>query len=151
FLYNRQTRAITLVSGAAASGSVTADNFSDSPAISTDGSIVAFRSNASNLSAGQTGPPRSNIFLFSRQSGSPTLTLVSHASESPTTSANGDSTVPLLDGDGALVAYLSTATNLVPSQTGIGVDNVFGWARTLNANFLVSGVDGSATEASRVP
>src|SRR5207247_1347470 len=119
--------------------SATANNYSDSPTIDQHGSAVAFRSTASNLASGQSGPVGSNIFQFSRQGNPLGITLVSHAAGAVTTTASGDSTVPLIDGDGGLVAYLSTANNLVPGQSGGGINNVFGWARNGNFNFLASG------------
>jgi hypothetical protein len=149
FLYNRQTGMITLVSGANGSASLTGNDSSDSPVMNDDGSLVAFRSNAANLVSGQTGPTGSNIFLFSRQAAS--LTLVSHAAGALSTTAGGDSTNPVIDGDGSLVGYLSTANNLVPGQSAGGVQNVFGCVRQGNVNFLVSGQNGSSTVISPFP
>jgi hypothetical protein len=152
FLYSRQTGAITLVSGANGSASATANSYSDSPDLNDDGSFVVFRSNAANLVPGQSGPPGSNIFLFSRQPGTSSLALVSHAAGGPTTTmAAGNSTSPVIDGDGGLVAYLSTANNLVPGQSAGGINNVFGWVRQADSNFLVSGQDGSPTVISPFP
>jgi hypothetical protein len=151
FLFNRQTGDIILVSGADGSPSATANNYSDSPAINDDGAFVSFRSSGTNLIPGQTGTATSSIFLFSRQSATVPVTLVSHAINSTTTTADGDARVPVIDGDGSLVAYLSTAANLVSGQSAGGINNVFGWARTPNANFLASGSDGSPTVISPAP
>src|SRR5439155_27189760 len=54
-------------------------------------------------------------------------------------------------GDGGLVTYLSTANNLVPNQSGGGINNVFGWVRRGNFNFLASGQNGSLTVVSPFP
>jgi hypothetical protein len=151
FLYNRQTGAITLVSGAQGSASVTGNNFSDSPAINMDGSALAFRSTASNLVAGQSGPAGSNIFLFSNQGNTTGIALVSHAAGSATTTASSNSTVPFIDGDGGLLTYLSTANDLIPGQSGGGMNNVFGWVRSNGLNFLASGQNGSPTVTSPFP
>jgi hypothetical protein len=151
FRYNVAGGGTVLVSGVNGSPTVSGNANSDSPALSGDGSFVAFRSDAGNLVTGQNGPAGSNIFLFSSAGPAPTVTLLSHAAGQPTTTAAGNSTNPFIDGDGGLVAYLSTATNLVPSQTGSGVTNVFGWVRALAVNFLASGVNGSPTAAASDP
>jgi hypothetical protein len=148
FLFSRQTGTVTLVSRS--SGPDPANGYSDSPALNQDGSLVAFRSTATNLIANQVGGG-SNIYLFSRQTATPTLTLVSHKVGADTTAAAGDATVPVIDGDGSLLTYLSTASDLVPGQTGGGVNNVFGYARRRGLNFLVSGLDGSTTTPSPAP
>jgi hypothetical protein len=150
YLYNRLTGKNILVSGFHASASITGNGYSDSPAINQDGTLVAFRSTATDLIAGQVGGG-SNIFLFYRQAATPTVTLVSHRIGAAATAAGGDSTTPVIDADGSLVAYLSTAPDLVPNQSGGGVNNVFGYARRRGVNFLVSGQDGSITAASAVP
>src|SRR5262249_38070178 len=131
FLYDRQTGTNILVSGTNGSPFATANNYSDSPALNSDGSRVAFRSAATNLVPGQVTPPgsRSNVFLFDPQS-VPVLTLVSHAAGSATTTAGGNSRFPAINSAGDLIVYLSTANNLVPGQMppnaqGIGVNNVF--------------------------
>lgn len=150
FLYNRLTGVNTLVSGVNGSPSATGNGYSDSPALNDDGNFVAFHSTATNLVPGQSGPARSNIYLFNRLAGTAPVTLVSHARGS-TLPADGDATTPRIDGDGMLVAYLSTSSNLVPNQSGGGVNNVFGWSRTQDMNFLASGVDGSPNVISPAP
>jgi hypothetical protein len=153
FLYNVATRAVSLVSGLQGSPTVTASGFSDSPTVSDGANEVAFRSDAPDLVAGQINTPgsTSNIFLFDRQTG--TVTLVSHAAGSPTTTAAGDSQDEDVDGAGDLVVYQSTATDLVPGQVNPAqpVQNVFLYSVALDANGLVSGQGGSANVASDVP
>jgi hypothetical protein len=151
FLYRVASGTISLVSGRRGSPSVSGSGSSDSPALSVDGSIIAFRSDAPDLIAGESGPLGSNIFLFDSQPGAVPLTLVSHAAGSLTTRADGSSTEPVIDGDGQLVAYLSTAGDLVPGQSGAQVNNVFGWAPSSGKNFLASGAQGSVTVASAAP
>ena len=147
FRYSVADRDVILVSGRNGSPSVSGSGNSDSPVLSVDGSFVAFRSDAPDLIAGEGGPLGSNIFLFSGNASTP-LTLVSHAASSPATRATGGSTNPVISEDGQLVAYLSTAGNLVPGQVGSGVNNVFGWDRSSGLNFLTSGTQGSSTAAS---
>jgi hypothetical protein len=144
FLYkNDGSGAISLVSGVGGSASVTGNGNSDSPAIDSDGSAVAYRSDATNLISGQSGAG-SNIFEFQR--GKASQTLVSHQAGAPNTAAAGDSRQPVIDDDGHLITYVSTAGNLIPGQSGTpSKKNVYIWLRTTDANILVSGQDGSPT------
>jgi len=151
FLYDRLTDVISLVSGQDGSPSIGGNGFSVNPAIDEDGGYVVFRSDATNLVQGQNGPTGSNIFLYNGTVSPSTLTLVSAAQGTTTTTASGDSTDPAIDGDGSLVAFLSTATNLVAGQSGGGVQNVFGSVTASNRLFLASGVNGSPTQASPFP
>jgi Tol biopolymer transport system component len=138
YLKDVATGAVTLVSRSAA-GPGNGD--SDSPVISDDDSSVVYRSDATNLVDGSvTG---SNIYEFTVQTGAQTL--ISHVAGDPTTAAGGASE-PAVDGDGHLVAYASTAGDLVPSQSGpAAVENVFLWTRQLNTTVLASGTYGSPT------
>ncbi len=73
---------------------------------------------ASNLVNGDGDTNREyDVFLFARTSG--TVTLVSHTLDSGTTAANLGSRVGQfsLSADGAFVAFLSYATNLVSATT----------------------------------
>jgi FG-GAP-like repeat/WD40-like Beta Propeller Repeat len=139
---NNGSGAISLVSGVACSLTVGGNGNSDSPAIDGNGSYIAFRSDATNILSGQTGAT-SNIFEFNTQAH--TQALVSAQAGSSTIAAGGSSE-PVIDGDGHLVSYTSTAGNLVPGQSGpVGVENVFIWLRQTGANILASGQNGSPT------
>jgi hypothetical protein len=142
FLYDVGSGAVRLVSGVDGSTTAGGNGNSDSPAVGLDGGYVAYRSDATNLVDGPGGPG-GNIFEFSRQAG--TQTLISHQAGAFTTPAGGASQ-PVIDDDGHLITYVSTAGNLIRGQSGpAGVKNVFIWLRTTNANILVSGQGGSAT------
>src|SRR5205807_1950583 len=92
--------------------------------------------------SGQSGTG-SNIFEFNTQTNSQML--VSHQAGSATTAAGGASE-PVIDDDGHLISYASTAGNLIPGQSGTaGVKNVFLWLRQTAANILASGQNGSPT------
>jgi len=96
---------------------VQADNESFSPAISSDGRYVAFRSEATNLVLIDTNNS-SDIFVHDRLTG---LTeRVSVASDG--TQANGDSISPAISSDGRFVAFSSKASNLVVDDTNNKVD-----------------------------
>jgi hypothetical protein len=161
FLYNRVAGTNTLLSGVRGSPSMTA-NQSGLPAINNDGSVVAFASYATNLIPGQVAgasSPVANVFLFRRTGG--TLTLVSHANGLPSTTAHGTSSSPTLSGDGNLLAFKSTADNLIPGQTGgngsvtfppsqfdTTASNVFLFNASSNQLILVSHVSGQPTTAA---
>ena len=96
---------------------VQADNESFSPAISSNGRYVAFRSDATNLVLIDTNNS-SDIFVHDRLNG---LTeRVSVASDG--TQANGDSISPAISSDGRFVAFSSKASNLVVDDTNNKVD-----------------------------
>jgi hypothetical protein len=88
---------------------------SGSPAISADGRLVAFASEASNLVAGDTNGV-ADVFVRDTCIGAasgcmPTTTRVSVASSGA--EANGGSDAPSISADGRFVAFDSTAGNLV--------------------------------------
>ena len=144
FRYVVASGALTLVSGASGSGTTGGIGNSDSPAIGLDGSYIAYRSDAGNLVPGQSGAT-GNIFEYNVQAG--TQTLVSAQTGSALVGAGGSSK-PVIDNDGHLISYVSTAGNLVPNQTGTpGVKNIFIWLRQTGANILASGQNGSASAA----
>jgi Tol biopolymer transport system component len=152
FLYSVAGHSIRLVSGRHGSATLTGDGYSDSPALSTDGSRVAFRSDAPDLLPGVTFPTSgSNVFLFGVPAAP--VTLVSHDVNPPLAPAAGTSEAPGIDGAGDLVVYLSRATDLVPGQQepGVAVNNVFVYSAALMANGLASGQGGSITTPSPTP
>jgi Tol biopolymer transport system component len=83
------------------------------PSISADGSTVAFVSRATDLAAGDA-PAYSDIFVRDLLTGATQLVSVGWDG-SP---ANGDSDSPSINGDGTIVAFTSTATNLVQVPEG---------------------------------
>jgi Tol biopolymer transport system component len=98
-----------------------ADGLSFAPVVSADGAVVVFSSEASNLVADDSNGTR-DVFLASTTSGA-----VSRLSRSGATNGaqgDGPSLGPVLDGSGAMVAFASFATNLVPGDTN-GQSDVF--------------------------
>jgi len=89
------------------------------PALSPDGRFVAFSSLADNLVAGDTNFAP-DVFLVDRQAG--TLERVSVSSTGQ--EADNTSESPALSADGRLVAFSSSASNLVPGD-GDGASDVF--------------------------
>jgi hypothetical protein len=115
YSFNELTGTSSLVStgldGAAANGA------SAAPAISGDGSVVAFASSATNLVAGAVGGAGE---IYVRRAGGP-IRLVSVGIGGP---ANGASSLPAISANGRYVAFASTASNLVAGDTN-GVSDVF--------------------------
>jgi Tol biopolymer transport system component len=115
FVHDRLTATTRRVSVASNGAQANAESFS--PAISGDGRYVAFASTAGNLVPGDTNNI-DDVFvhdLLSRQT-----MRVSLASDG--TQANNFSDVPSLSADGASVAFLSGADNLVPGDTNNTMD-----------------------------
>ncbi len=99
-----------------------ADGESRRPALSADGSTVAFESRASNLTP-DTPNGFWNIFLYHRPKEE--LRLITRGMDGP---ANGASYRPALSADGNLVVFESDASNLTPSDTN-GVRDIFLYTR----------------------
>src|SRR5689334_6828652 len=98
-------------------GGTGADAGSYAPAISADGNVIAFESDATNLVPGDVNGTR-DVFAYDRGAG--TLSLVSVS----TTGVQGDapSGQAALDADGNIVAYSSFADNLIPVDENFTAD-----------------------------
>lgn len=100
-------------------------------ASTTDGELVAFASNASNLSS-NSGNGVENIFVRKTCIGfssitttcTPTTVLASQPGGTSPAQSNGDSIIPAISGDGHSVAFISSAKNLVVNDTN-AFANVF--------------------------
>lgn len=107
---------------------VEANNRSEKPAISSDGQLVAFVSEASNLVANDTnsncGPSGTancpDIFLHNRSTNIISRLSISSAG----VQGNFWSDSPAISDDGRFVAFASVATNLVPGDTN-GQPDIF--------------------------
>ena len=89
------------------------------PSITPDGRYVAFHSDASNLVPGDTNES-SDAFLKDVTTGA--ITLVS--TDASGTQGNSDSYSPSISADGRYVAFISSASNLVPGDTN-GTYDIF--------------------------
>jgi Tol biopolymer transport system component len=110
---------------------------STAPSISSDGSVIAFSSTASNLASG-SAPSLSNV--YARSANGP-VELVSGAPAGP---ADGSSNQAVVSSDGGFVAFTSVASNLVPADTN-GKADVFVRNLAANTTTLVSSVVGGAS------
>jgi len=110
FVHDRDTGITARVSIASAGTQANDESFS--PAISSTGRFVAFRSDATNLVANDTNN-NSDIFVHDR-----TLGVTRRVSvDSDGDQANGDSILPAISADGRFVAFSSEASNLVAGDT----------------------------------
>jgi Tol biopolymer transport system component len=116
-IYVRDLTAGTTTRVSVATDGTPGNGASDTPKISGNGRYVAFASDANNLVVGD-GNGRTDVFVRDLQTG--TTELVSQrAMDGP---QGGTSTSPAINRDGRYVAFKSTSTNLVPSDTNGGAD-----------------------------
>jgi pseudomonalisin len=115
------------------SSGVPSDGGAREPSISGNGRYVVFDSNSTNLVPGGGGGVQ-QVYVRDLQNG--TTSLVSAATDgSP---GDGDSTRPIISGDGRYVAFVSAADNFVPGATASG-RQVFLRDLTAQTTELVSG------------
>jgi hypothetical protein len=94
-----------------------ADNWSDRPSISFDGSFVAFESIATNLAANDTNGFR-DVFVRDLQTGTTQRVSIDSSGEQ----GNLNSYRPTISSDGRFVAFGSEASNLVAKDTNNAPD-----------------------------
>ncbi len=87
------------------------------PALNGDGRFVAFRSWASNL-VQEDDNNWSDIFLHDRQTAATAMVSVDNSGAQ----GGGSSNLPSIDASGQLIAFESSASNLVPGDTNSTVD-----------------------------
>src|SRR6266496_306683 len=138
FVRDRLTGVTTRASVAA--DGTQADNVSFGAAISADGRLVAFVSDASNLVA-QPASGR-QVYVEDRVTGGIERVSVSSAGEP----AQGFTTPPAISGDGRVVAFAAGASNLVPDDTNGQLD-VFAHDRVTATTERVS-VDSAGAQAA---
>jgi len=133
FLHDRNTGVTERIS--VATDGTPGNGASSRAAISADGRYVAFRSEATNLVAGDTNGV-GDVFLRDTLEG--TTVRVSLASGG--VEADGLSSVPAMSADARYIAFRSEATNLAPVSAGAvaGVEQVYIYDRTTMTVTLVS-------------
>jgi Tol biopolymer transport system component len=114
-----RTIGVTSRANLADTSSAQADGFSFGPEISANGRFVVFRSDATNLVAGDTNG-WSDIFVRDMQLGTTVRASVGAAGAQ----SNDASYYAAISGDGRYVAFESTASNLVAGDANPG-DDVF--------------------------
>lgn len=98
-------------------GTAQADGYSNNPALSADGRIVAFSSTATNLVPGDTNST-ADLFVLDRANGSTQRVSVNGSG----VEGNGYSWGPQLSADGRFVLFESESSNLVPGDVNGGTD-----------------------------
>ena len=138
YCFDRLAGVSVLVSHAPGLPLTTADSGSFDPRISADGRAVAYCSAAISLVPGQEDSPglSGDVFVWDRLTG--TNTLVSHKAMSATQTGSFESRNPEISADGSRVAFISRATDLVPSQVdGNDAYDVFLHDRRTSRTMLV--------------
>jgi Tol biopolymer transport system component len=115
FVRDRVTEMTTRVS--VASDGTQGNQHSWNPSVSADGDYVVFESEADNLVSGDTNSVR-DVFIHQPQTGMTTRLSVS----SDNAQGNGASKNPSITYDGQVVAFNSSATNLVDGDTNGRMD-----------------------------
>jgi Tol biopolymer transport system component len=115
------------------------------PAVNGNGLVVAFDSAATNLVGGDSNGAV-DVFVRDRASGrTQRVSVTSKGKE-----ANSGSSGPALSGDGRLVSFASTATNLVPGDTNARTD-IFVHDRMTGQTTRVSvAADGTQGDANSI-
>ena len=117
FVHDIQTGITNRVS--IASDGSQANSWNYNPSISADGRYVAFSSIATNLVLSDTNNV-ADIFVHDSQTG-----ITSRISDSfEKTLIDGHSSHPIISADGTYVAFMSSATNIVPNDSN-GVSDIF--------------------------
>jgi Tol biopolymer transport system component len=111
------------------------DGDSGDTSLSADGQIIGFASTAPGFVAGDANAARRDVFTFDVATGQ--RRLISAAPGG----ANGPSSSPALSADGTRVAFVSSASNLVPGD-GNGVADVFLTDRDGNVTRVSVAADG---------
>jgi Tol biopolymer transport system component len=145
FVHDRQTGGTERVN--VSSSGAQATNASSQPSISADGALVAFTSSAPNLVTGDTNV-RDDVFFHNRAAGSTTRVSVGTGGGQ----ANGFSSDSSISRDGGVVAFASTANNLVTGDTNSSYDifvRVLATGTTTRASVASDGTQSDS--ASRVP
>jgi Tol biopolymer transport system component len=148
FLRDRLSGITTLIS--ANPDGFSGNGYSGSPSMSTNGAWIAFESNASDLTAGDTNRA-TDVFVRNTTLGLTALVSVNTNG----TPGNRASSTPIITPDGRFVAFESAATDLVTNDIAINYVNVY--IRDLASNTTVlasvstnglSGGDGASSLAA---
>lgn len=145
-LYVRDTQLATTDLVNVAAGGAAPNGTSNAATISDDGNLVAFASAASNLVAGDTAGTF-DVFVRDR-SASTTTRIVGNTGAA----LNAQAAAPQLSGNGAYVAFETSATNVVPGNVEPATaSDVYRWNRSTRLSEVVPDhptVDGQESQAS---
>jgi Tol biopolymer transport system component len=117
------------------------------PRLAANGGAVVFLSTSTNLVPGVVDT-NGEADLFRYDVATATVKLISHSSASATVTADGGARAGTLSADGRYVAYLDSATNLVPGSDSNGYYDVFVYDVQSDTHQLVTHTFGSATTSA---
>lgn len=140
FVHDTQTGTTELISRS--TSGVQGNYGSYSPTMTADGRFVAFNSFARTLTAPPI-PGLSNIYLRDRLNG--TTIRITNGTQGPNGYASSSN--PVISSDGLLVAFASTASDLVPDDTN-SEDDIFAYDRRTEQMIRVS-VASDGSQANR--
>ncbi|MBI5137671.1 MAG: PD40 domain-containing protein [Nitrospirae bacterium] len=147
-VFRRDTVSATTARVSVDTAGTDANGPSRAPAISADGGLVAFESDASDLVTGD-GNAVADVFLRDTASGTTTR----HSVNDLGGQANQPSRHPALSGDGTVLAFVSGASNLVDDDSnGTAIDDLFlRYPATATTVRVTDGRFGQANGASAAP
>jgi Tol biopolymer transport system component len=134
YLLDRSTNVITLQTSALQG---TSNGSSGHPDLSADGRYLVFDSAATNLTAGPDRNEVADIFLRNRLTGTARRLSVGPGGQE----GNGKSETPAISSDGRVVAFVSSATNLVAEADRNGAGNDVFLARVETGEIVRVSVD----------
>jgi len=130
YVRNMQTGVTKLVDRSSGQFGLKANQSCGSAAISGDGRYVVWETTATNLDGADPGGVDDDAFsdIYRREWNDPALLfptiLISKSSLALTDAkGNGDSSSPAISDDGNFIAFVSSATNLIPDASVFGPDN----------------------------
>ena len=152
FVFDRVAGTTQLVSGVAGSATQAGNGDSADPAISADGTTIAFVSTSTNLVNGQTDSNgHFDVFVFDRAAATTRLVsgVPSTVDGTVTTTTGNMGTVgaesPVISANGQFIAYFDNSTNLVTGQMDTdNVEDLFVFDQGAGTNSLVTHADNSA-------
>lgn len=130
FLLDRTIGTITLVSHKSGQTHVAADFLSREPAISADGRFVVYSSWATDVITEVQYESASSVQVYLWDRLTANSSLVSSRIGAPNVASNGQCHSPIISDNGQVIAYQSSATNLV---AGYNVDDSGGSKGTMHA------------------
>lgn len=145
---DRLTGATRLISTDSAGAEGNGDSFA--PAISADGLTVAFESYATNLVAGDTNGVR-DVFVWSAAGGVLPTGVQRVNVGAGGAQANGESFEPAVSGDGRVVAFSTSASNLTTGVSGTSTVNVVRRDLDAGTNTLISANASNVGVGGRAP
>jgi Tol biopolymer transport system component len=142
YVLDRKTRAVTLES--ASSNGKSSDGSSAHPDLSADGRYLVFDSTATNLTTTLDRNECDDVFLRDRLTNTTRRLTIGVNGNEP----NGRSEAPVISDDGSVVAFVSSATNLVPERDQNGAASDIYVVRVATGEIARVGLNASGRQFS---